>query len=130
LTLPSGRLIRGRGLLNPKPSGPDPEFGLYVVNGPVRRVPWEYQRVSWPDFGLPADPAAAREAFTEALERAATQRVEVACQGGLGRTGTTLACIAILDGVPAAEAVEYVRQQYNRHAVETAEQRAFVGDFA
>ena len=130
LELPSGRLIRGRGLRGPDPGGPDPEFGLYVVGSGVHGVPWEYRWVAWPDFRLPVDPAAAREAFVEAWERSATGRVEVACMGGLGRTGTTLACIAVLDGVPAAEAVGYVRQRYNPRAVETPQQRRFVARFA
>jgi hypothetical protein len=130
LRLPSGRLIRGRGLRGPDPGGPDPEFGLYVVDSATQGVPWEYRWVAWPDFGLPADPAAAREAFAEARERSAAERVEVACMGGLGRTGTTLACIAVLDGVPAGEAVGYVRAHYHPHAVETLEQRRFVADFA
>ena len=30
LSLPSGRLIRGRGLLTTFPGGPRPEFGLYL----------------------------------------------------------------------------------------------------
>jgi Protein-tyrosine phosphatase len=130
LALPSGRLIRGRGLRGPDPGGPDPEFGLYVVGSPMHGVPWEYRWVAWPDFRLPADPAAAREAFTEAWRRSATERVEVACMGGLGRTGTTLACIAVLDGVPAHGAVDYVRQRYRRHAVETRRQRRFVARFS
>jgi hypothetical protein len=130
LALPSGRLIRGRGLRGPDPGGPDPEFGLYVVGSAMHGVPWEYRWVAWPDFRLPADPAAAREAFTEAWRRSATERVEVACMGGRGRTGTTLACIAVLDGVPAREAVDYVRQRYNPKAVETRRQRRFVARFS
>jgi protein-tyrosine phosphatase len=73
---------------------------------------------------------AAREAFVEAWERSATERVEVACMGGLGRTGTTLACIAVLDGLPAGEAVGYVRRRYNHRAVETSTQRRFVDRFS
>jgi Protein-tyrosine phosphatase len=131
LTLPSGRLIRGRGLRNPAPGDPDPEFGLYVVGGGgIHGVPWAYAWVDWPDFGLPADPAAARAAFADAWERSATQRVEVGCMGGLGRTGTTLACIAVLDGVPAGEAVSYIRQHYDPRAVETPKQRDFVARFS
>ena len=67
----------------------------------------------WPDFRLPVDAAAARRALAEAWERAADQRVEVACGGGRGRTGTALACLAVLDGVPAQDAVGYVRQHYH-----------------
>jgi hypothetical protein len=130
LALPSGRLIRGRGLRGPGPGGPDPQFALYVVGGEMRGVPWEFRWVAWPDFRLPADPVAARAAFVEAWRRSATERVEVACMGGVGRTGTTLACIAVLDGVPAGEAVGYVRRHYHWRAVETPGQRGFVAGFS
>lgn len=43
----------------------------------------------------------------------------IVCSGGGGRTGTALACLALLDGVSAAEAVGYVRQGCNPRAVET-----------
>jgi protein-tyrosine phosphatase len=67
--------------------------------------------------------------LTEAWRRAAGERVEIACYGGRGRTGTALACLAVLDGVPAGEAVAYVREHYDRHAVETPWQRAYVRRF-
>jgi protein-tyrosine phosphatase len=56
-------------------------------------------------------------------------RVEVACAGGRGRTGTALACIAQLGGVPADEAVAWVRGRYDRRAVETPWQRRYVRRF-
>lgn len=90
---------------------------------------WPARWVRWPDFRLPADPADARDAFGELLRRAGEERVEVACAGGHGRTGTALACIAILDGVPPAEAVAYVRAGYRGRAVETPGQRKFVAAF-
>ncbi|UAL30698.1 hypothetical protein K8W59_04065 [Nocardioides rotundus] len=49
--------------------------------------------------------------------RSVLERVEVACAGGRGRTGTALACIAIADGVAPADAVAFVRAHYDRHAV-------------
>jgi hypothetical protein len=57
------------------------------------------------------------------LERARLgERVEVGCLGGHGRTGTALACLAILTGHPPGEAVAWVRANYCADAVETAEQ--------
>jgi protein-tyrosine phosphatase len=130
LALPSGRLVRGRGLRRPDPEGPDPEFALYVVASAPFGVPWEFRWVAWPDYGLPEDRAAMRCALVEAWGRADRERVEVGCMGGRGRTGTALACIAVLDGVPADQAVEYVRRHYHPDAVETEEQRQFVAAFA
>lgn len=130
LRLPSGRLIRGRGLRHPLPEGPTPDFALYLLGKEPPAVTWEARWVRWPDFRLPADHAEAAAALREAWERAEKERVEVACHGGQGRTGTALACLAVLDGVPGGEAVAYVREHYARRAVETPWQRRFVTRFA
>jgi hypothetical protein len=129
LTLPSGRRVRGRGRSAPLPPGPTPEFGVYLLGRRPEPVPWEERWVRWPDFRLPADPAEFRVALQEVWERAADERVELACAGGTGRTGTALACLAVLDGVPAAEAVAFVRAGYRPWAVETPGQRRFVTRF-
>ncbi len=130
LVLPSGRQLRGRGLGRPVPPGEAPQFGLYLLGQPPPAVAWPVQWLRWRDFRLPADVADAREAFAEAWGRAASERVEVGCQGGFGRTGTALACIAVLDGVPAEDAVAFVREHYDRRAVETLRQRRFVARFS
>jgi hypothetical protein len=133
LRLPSGRLVRGRGLSRgvnqPLPPGPLPAFALYLQGRQPPPVPWESRWLRWPDFGLPADRPAADEAIYEAWTRAETERVEVACSAGKGRTGTVLACLAVLDGVPNREAVAYVRRHYDPGAVETPWQRRFVARF-
>ncbi|GAB3827561.1 protein-tyrosine phosphatase family protein [Kribbella italica] len=127
MKLPSGLVVRGRGLRNPAPPGLDPTFGVYLLGKEPPPVRWESRWVRWPDFRLPSDRDAARSAFAEALERLrAGERVEFACGGGRGRTGTALACLAILDGVPADEAVAYVRANYSSHAVETPWQKRYV----
>jgi hypothetical protein len=129
LRLPSGRLVRGRGLRRPLPPGPVPTFALHLLGHEPPAVAWESRWVRWPDFRLPTDRAAAAEALREAWRRAVDERVEVACGGGLGRTGTALACLAVLDGVPSGEAVAYVREHYARRAVETPWQRRYVSRF-
>ncbi|MFE9243378.1 protein-tyrosine phosphatase family protein [Nocardiopsis sp. NPDC006938] len=129
LRLPSGRLVRGRGVGHPMPEGPLPGFGLYVLDREPSDIAWPRRWVRWPDFGLPGDDADALAGFREALERADRERVEVACLGGRGRTGTALSCMAVLDGVPASGAVAYVRAHYSPHAVETPEQEAYVRAF-
>ncbi|MFD4179192.1 protein-tyrosine phosphatase family protein [Streptomyces anulatus] len=130
LALPSGRLVRGRGLRNPVPTGPEPDFAVYLLGRTPPPVAWESRWLRWPDFRLPADRAAARDLLEEVWERAAGARVEVACGGGMGRTGTALACLAVLDGVPADEAVAFVRDGYHPRAVETPWQRRYVRNFA
>ena len=130
LELPSGRRVRGRALRRPLPPGPEPAFAVHLLGKEPPRVPWEARWLRWPDFRLPADRAEARRVLGEAWTRAAGERVEVACAGGRGRTGTALACIAVLDGVPAGEAVAFVRRNYDPHAVETPWQRRYVRRFA
>jgi hypothetical protein len=130
LRLPSGRLVRGRGLRRPlDPGAPQPSYGVYLLGTQPPEVSWESRWLRWPDFRLPADRTAARAVLTEVWERAAGERVELACGGGRGRTGTALACLAVLDGVPAEEAVAYVRERYDRHAVETPWQKRYVRRF-
>jgi len=102
---------------------------LYLQGKQPPVVAWPSRWLRWPDWRLPADPAEARQALADLWQRAALECVEVACSGGRGRTGTALACLAILDGVPAADAVGYVRQHYNPRAVETPWQRRFVARF-
>lgn len=129
MPLPSGRLVRGRGLRKPMPSGHPPAFGVYLLGEPPPDFGWESRWVRWPDFRLPDEPAYLRSVLVEALDRAGDRRVELACDGGRGRTGTALACLAVLDGLPAGEAVTYVRAHYDRKAVETPWQRRFVRRF-
>ncbi|WP_330237938.1 protein-tyrosine phosphatase family protein [Streptomyces sp. NBC_00525] len=126
LRLPSGALVRGRGLRYPLPSGPVPSFAVHLLGKQPPPTPWETRWLPWPDFRLPRDRRQAREVLQEALERAGNERVEVACGGGRGRTGTALACMAVLDGVPPDQAVAFVRRHYHPRAVETPWQRRFV----
>ncbi|MFE2043521.1 protein-tyrosine phosphatase family protein [Streptomyces sp. NPDC059477] len=130
LRLPSGRLVRGRGLRHPLPPGPPPGFALYLLGREPEPVDWEYRWLRWPDFRLPSDRPATAAALREAWRRAESERVEIACGGGLGRTGTALAALAVLDGVPPGEAVAYVREHYARRAVETPWQRRYVTRFS
>ena len=126
MELPSGRLVRGRGLRHGPAAEPFPTYGVYLLGHEPPDVPWESHWVKWPDFRLPVDRPQALTAFRDALERTATGRVELVCSGGRGRTGTALACLAVLDGVPAGQAVDYVRKHYDKRAVETPWQRRYV----
>ena len=86
-----------------------------------------YRWVSWPDFRLPDDRRDALTAIAEAYTLASQGvRVQVMCQGGIGRTGTARACIAQLAGIESADAVRWVRTHYHPGAVETPWQRFYV----
>lgn len=110
------------------PAGPDPDFGLYL--GVDYQPAWQHQVIDWPDFWLPRDPRHSAGLLRHAHERAlAGRRVEIACAGGRGRTGTALAALAILAGVEPDQAVRWVREHYDRRAVETPWQRRWVRRF-
>ncbi len=130
LRLPSGRVVRGRGLRDGLPSGALPEYGVYLVGKQPPVVEWDARWVRWPDFRLPSDDRDARDALVEVLARSGDERVELACGGGRGRTGTALACLAILDGIAPSEAVAYVRASYHPKAVETPWQKRYVQRFS
>jgi protein-tyrosine phosphatase len=102
-----------------------PDYGLYLDR--QWQPPWVHGHLDWPDFGVPGDPALLLTALRSVIDRARTgERVEVGCLGGHGRTGTALACLAVLTGHPATDAVAWVRANYCPRAVETADQEAFV----
>lgn len=80
--------------------------------GPVGRI-----------SAYPASAATLLTHYTKAWLRAQGEPVEFACSGGRGRAGVALACIAALDGVPTEQAVAFVREHYDAHAVQTPWQR-------
>jgi hypothetical protein len=122
VTLPSGNRVRGRRLGAPACPA---DFALILAPGPV--PPWPHRHIRWPDFWIPTDRDDALEALREARHRAhADERVEVACRGGIGRTGTALAALAILDGLSPREALIWVRSAYDHRAVETLWQQRWL----
>jgi hypothetical protein len=122
VTLPTGPRVRGRRLSD---TASPADFALLLADGPVPT--WPHRSVRWPDFWIPSDRADALDALHEAHRRAhAGERVEVTCRGGIGRTGTALAALAILDGLPPSQAVTWIRDNYHPRAVETPWQRRWL----
>ena len=106
-----------------------PDFGLYLDRN--WSPPWAHEHVDWPDFGVPASADELRHSLTQLLERSRRgERVEIGCLGSHGRTGTALACLAILTGVAPSDAVAWVRRTHCEKSVETPEQAAFVAEFS
>lgn len=145
ITLPDGTAVRGRGRREPFPPGPVPDYGLYLGRPPddaprrgvlrrrraAWRPGWPADWIDWPDFRTPRDREAAAALIRRAYELAREgSRVEVACHGGTGRTGTVIACMAVLAGLPAADAVAWTRRHYRPRAVETPGQRRWIAWFA
>lgn len=110
---------------NPYDRDVRPDFGLYLDDR--WQPPWVFARLDWPDFGVPKDAAAMIDGLRDVLARAkAGERVEIGCWGAHGRTGTALAALAVLTGIPREEAVAWVRATYCAKAVETAEQETLI----
>jgi hypothetical protein len=129
VTFPGGTRIRASSIRERRERDPDRSFGLYM--DALWKPTWPAEIIDWPDFGIPADPERAARQIEDAYARAAAgEVVEIGCLGGLGRTGTVLACMAVLAGVFPADAVSWVRRSYHIRAVETEAQAEWVGWFA
>jgi len=128
VTFPDGTRVTASPLCTRREVDEHRDFGLYL--DPAWAPTWQAELIDWPDFGLPSNPETAANEIISAFERArAGEHVEVGCVGGLGRTGTVLACMAILAGVPAGDAVTWVRKNYDSRGIETTEQEVWVGWF-
>lgn len=85
--------------------------------------------LDWSDLNLPANETEAIDVFMQAFARARQgQDILIRCREGTGRTGTVLACLAILAGVPAACVVRLLRNRLGRDAVQTQAQVDWVVD--
>jgi hypothetical protein len=125
LLLPNGGRIRASASYHRAEHDPDRAWGLYL--DPYWHPTWPSRVVEWENMALPVDFDDAVEAIHEAKAIIdGGGLVEVGCQGGIGRTGTVIACWAILDGVDPAKAVDWVRAEYLVRAVETPVQEWWV----
>jgi hypothetical protein len=128
VTFPDGTLVRTSALADRTVNAAWRGYGLYLD---ARWAPtWPAEVVDWPDLGTPVDDRDATAAIDRAFEQARRGvNVEIGCLAGRGRTGTVVACMAVLAGVSEDGAVEWVRQQLPG-AVETSAQQAWVHRFA
>ena len=126
---PDGTRVLASSLLDRDEHLSGRDFGLYMDQ---RWNPtWPAELIDWPDLELPRDRVRAAAQIRAAFSRAqAGEGVEIGCVGGLGRTGTVLACMAVLAGVESNDAVTWVREHYRPSAVETPEQESWVVWFA
>jgi hypothetical protein len=129
LILPGGTRVRACSLSDREESDAERSFGLYMDE--MWHPTWPAAIIPWADFGLPLDYEEAARQIEAAYARAKQgELVEIGCVGGLGRTGTVLACMAVLAGVAPAHAVPWVRRNYDVRAIETADQEEWVQWFS
>jgi hypothetical protein len=129
VTFPDGSRVQASSIADRRIDDPERSFGLYLDE--QWQPSWPADLIAWRDFGLPEEPETAARQIEAAFQRArGGELVEVGCLGGCGRTGTVLACMAVLAGVPSGEAVAWVRDSYRPEAVETEEQEDWVRWFA
>lgn len=102
-----------------------PDFGLYLDNYWYPPCPAYF--IDWPDYGLPVRWEVAARCIIDTYKKASDGLwVEIGCIGGHGRTGTVLACMAVLAGMSHEEAINYVRSQYCNQAIECDDQEWYV----
>lgn len=126
---PDGTIVRATPLRERRETDDWRDCGLYL--DPGWQPTWPADLIDWPDFGVPAFPEKAAEQIVGAFQQARSgAHLEIGCRGAIGRTGTVLACMAVLAGVRPDQAVDWVRASYHPMAVETAAQRDWVRWFA
>ena len=109
---------------------PEGARGLCLEARAARVAEAEWQ-LDVPDYGVP-DEAALRTVLADMLEamRATPDGAyHIGCKAGIGRTGTVMACLAIMAGAVEGDPVAWLRAAYHQGAIETPGQEAFVRGF-
>lgn len=127
---PDGTTVYASSRHDRKATDSRPDMGLYL--DPSWRPASVATFIPWRDHGLPAirwDHAVdvIVDAYAQAREG---WTVEVGCIGGHGRTGTVLACMAVLAGVSPDQACSWVWEHYCKEAIESDDQIWWVYWFA
>jgi protein-tyrosine phosphatase len=110
---------------------PEGARGLCLEAGAARAAEAEWQ-LDVPDYGVP-DEAGLRAILAQMLEAMRTApdgAYHIGCKAGIGRTGTVMACLAIMAGAVEGDPVAWLRAAYFQGAIETPGQEAFVRGFA
>ena len=129
LELPlAGRLISISG--GPFDAMPEGARGLCLEMGAARLGEAEWQ-LDVPDYGVP-DEAALRAILAQMLGAMRAEpdgAYHIGCKAGIGRTGTVMACLAMMAGAVEGDPVAWLRAAYFHGAIETPGQEAFVRGF-
>ena len=109
---------------------PEGARGLCLEARAARVAEAEWQ-LDVPDYGVP-DEAGLRAILAqmlEAMRTAPNDAYHIGCKAGIGRTGTVMACLAIMAGAVEGDPVAWLRAAYFQGAIETPGQEAFVRGF-
>ena len=111
----------------------DAELARWSDPGIVERAAaagLDVRRHPMPDGAPPASVDDMDRILAEIDDARRMGSVAVACMGGVGRTGTVVACALVRRGLSPAAAIRRVRELRHPTAVETAEQERFVDGYA
>ena len=116
---------------------PIPEVGIYLDDYWMRKLTgfaavgmpspvkwhWPFVVIDWPDMGVMSDAEIKLVINVTVKAIKGGKRVEIACMGGHGRTGTLLAMLRTAIGkMSAKEAIESLRKDYCKKIVESGTQ--------
>lgn len=132
--LPSGRRIRGRSWSDPVCEIADVSAILTTADPDVfagrdaQGIAENVVYISWPDGRIPRRPQQAIEQLKDLLKSADDKRIEVTSGSGMGRTGTALAIMAVLEGMEPSKAIDFLHEAYSDDAVMSHAQSGFLAD--
>lgn len=128
VTLPNGVKVYASSYHARQATDNHPDYGVYLD-----RIwnPYSYPSLflPWQDYGLPeVSDQRLTESIDWILDKASEGiKVEIGCIGGHGRTGTLLALLVIeTSDLTPKEAVDWVRENYCKEAIESDDQEHFV----
>jgi len=115
-----------------------PYTGILLEEAKVYKTEVTHQRFSIGDFGLPT--SAQMNSILDAIDAGlrAERKIYLHCWGGIGRTGTTVGCYLVRQGMTGADALNQLsvwwrgvpKSRYHPHSPETSEQRDFIRNWA
>jgi predicted protein tyrosine phosphatase len=121
-----------------RPNELAPYARILTVQAKAYNVEVSHQRFPIGDFGLPTPEQMnlILDTVDEGLQ--AGQKIYLHCWGGIGRTGTTVGCYLVRQGMSGANALTQLaawwrsvpKSRYHLHSPETVEQMNFVRNWA
>jgi len=144
MTICPGRTDHNRDLVEDmgalKEAGVDTIYGLLTerdlewagvpnIKQVAEQLDIDYKRFPIPDQGVPSLDEAAVVIRTIIDDLKSGQSIVLHCVGGLGRTGTIGACVAIDRGLEPHVAIQLIRDTRSQRSIESSAQEHFVLNF-